>query len=195
MEVSNQSDLFKVRRRQRDGEDSKETDQKYRPDKNESNSTSSASSNAQKLRFSIAHIMGFMGQSDVKVKEEADVGKVEEVDEGDAEKSPNIQMPKLWRPTPSREYIAAAAVDFGAMAILSRQYSLLGATLSSPWKNNFLSSYGQLFNSAMTSHVTQDQFPVPPIGATHQNASPYARCVMQQQQQQHLRHHSKSLFG
>ena len=79
MEVSNQSDLFKVRRLQRDEEDSQESDQKYRPDKTESNSASSPSSNAQKLRFSIAHIMGFMGQSsDVKVKDEEDVGKVEE---------------------------------------------------------------------------------------------------------------------
>jgi hypothetical protein len=80
------------------------------------------------------------------------------------------------------------------------------SSASSPWKNNFLTSYGQLFNSAMTSHVTPESFPVAATGilptaniVTPQTASPYVRCIMQQQQQQQqqqqLRHHAKSLFG
>ena len=155
--------------------------------------------------------MGFINNSnananaknEVQVKEETEEeDKVEE--DGNVEKRSNPQLPKLWRPQPSREYIATAA-DFSAMAILSRQYSLFGAM--SPWKNNFLSSYGQLFNSALSSQVATEPFTGPQImpavnsvSAMNQNSATSARSFLQlqqqqHQQQQHLRHHAKSLFG
>ena len=154
--------------------------------------------------------MGFINNSNANAKNEVQVKVKEETEEEDkveededVEKRSNPQLPKLWRPQPSREYIANAA-DFSAMAILSRQYSLFGAM--SPWKNNFLSSYGQLFNSALSSQVATEHFTGPQIlpaansvSAIHQNSATSARSFLQlqqhQQQQQHLRHHAKSLFG
>jgi len=62
--------------------------------------------------------------------------------------SPTTQLPKLWRPQPSREFPSPQTpMDFGAMALLSRQYSLLGM---SPRKTNLLSHYTTFIQTAAT---------------------------------------------
>jgi len=58
---------------------------------------------------------------------------------------PTHQLPKLWRPQPNREFPKPQGVDLGAMALLSRQYSLLGM---SPWKTNLLSHYTNFIQTA-----------------------------------------------
>ena len=148
MEVTLKNDLFNVRRFKREEESNQKlVEEKFRPDSKEtsprasptttttpattatsSSPTTAATSNNQKLRFSIAHIMGFMsgggGQSsDVEVKEEDEEDEKTE----DVVNRSNVgtQLPKLWRPQPNRDYI-----DFGAMALLSRQYSLFNQVLS-----------------------------------------------------------------
>jgi hypothetical protein len=86
----------------------------------------SGGTESQKLRFSIAHIMGFMGNtanaSSPKAADDKEKAEAASEAAGD-DRRPATQLPKLWRPTPTREYItaaAAAAADLSAMALLSR---------------------------------------------------------------------------
>lgn len=198
MEIADESSVFKMNSIK--SEDSPEKSNVER------SMTKSPPSETQKLRFSIAHIMGFMnaGKTESKVIEDEEgqipVGASASCDDRD---SNSAQIPKLWKPTPTRDFIPTAA-DFNAMAILSRQYSIFGAaaaaaasatttTLAMPtqWKTNLLTS--AIFNS-----MQQDPFQVSSnLGLGSQTA--FARGVFQQQhhqhQQQQLRHHVKSLFG
>lgn len=205
MEIADETHVFKMNRL--DPDDS--------PEKNSTKRclAKSPSSDTQKLRFSIAHIMGFMNAGPTESKAIMDE---EEEEEGqrvlasapvscDERDSNPALIPKLWKPTPTRDFVPTSA-DFNAMAILSRQYSLFGAaaaaaasasasasvtttalTMPNHWKTNILTS--AIFNS-----MQQDPFQVSNLSFGSQTA--FARGVLhQQQQQQQLRHHVKSLFG
>ena len=177
-------------------DDIEDSPPKYLMDRREEKtSTNSPTSEAQKLRFSIAHIMGFMNGGKKEAKADDDVDKKTDLTAaGCDDKIPKNGMPKLWRPTPTRDYLTTAA-DFSAMAILSRQYSIFGAaaaTSSTPltsspaqWKTNFLTS-------AFLSSMQQEPFNGALNVASPNVSTAFARSVLQQQQ---LRHHAKSLFG
>jgi hypothetical protein len=114
--------------------------------------------------------MGFINAGKAETKaEEPETETARLVTSGGPEKTSGAApIPKLWRPTPTRDYVPTAA-DFGAMAILSRQYSIFGAaaaaaasattTLSTPtqWKTNLLTS-------ALFSSMQQDPFHVSSLG-------------------------------
>jgi len=167
MEVTLKSDLFNVRRLKREEESNQDlVEQKiFRPHSKEtsprgsptttaatttatSSSPTTATSNNQKLRFSIAHIMGFMGggggqSSDVEVKEEDEEDEKTEEEEAVSRSNVSTQLPKLWRPQPNRDYI-----DFGAMALLSRQYSLFNqvSSFSQPSVMKKIQKVGPFYN-------------------------------------------------
>ena len=198
MEIADKTHVFKM----------SQTNQDDGPERNDGERclTKSPSTDTQQLRFSIAHIMGFMnaGPTDSKVllDEEEEGPRVASAEASSDERETNsAPIPKLWKPTPTRDFVSTSA-EFNAMAILSRQYSIFGAAaaaaasasasttgLAMPnhWKTNFLTS--AIFNS-----MQQDPFQVSNLSFGNQTA--FTRGVFQhQQQQQHLRHHVKSLFG